>query len=103
MKSLPARSFAGQCLQTASVTSPAHIDTAMPVLAFVAHVAIALSGDFILYPDEIMQYLEQGHRLVFGNGVIYWEFFYGQRSWPLPGLIGGVLQLCDAAGLGERG
>ena len=70
-------------------------------LAFAARAAIALSGDFILHPDEIMQYLEQGHRLVFGNGVIYWEFFYGQRSWLLPGLIGGVLQLCDAAGLGE--
>ena len=70
-------------------------------LAFAARAAIALSGDFILHPDEIMQYLEQGHRLVFGNGVIYWEFFYGQRSWLLPGLIGGVLQMCDAAGLGE--
>ena len=75
----------------------------MPVLAFAARAAVALSGDFILHPDEIMQYLEQGHRLVFGNGVIYWEFFYGQRSWLLPGLIGGVLQRCDAAGLGERG
>ncbi len=70
-------------------------------LAFAARAAIALSGDFILHPDEIMQYLEQGHRLVFGNGIVYWEFFYGQRSWLLPGLIGGVLKLFDAVGLGE--
>ena len=75
----------------------------LPVLAlaFVARAAIALSGDFVLHPDEIMQYLEPAHRLVFGNGVIYWEFFYGARSWLVPGLVAGVLALCDAAGLGQ--
>ena len=43
----------------------------LPVLAlaFVARAAIALSGDFVLHPDEIMQYLEPAHRLVFGNGA----------------------------------
>ena len=70
-------------------------------LAFAARAAIALSGDFILHPDEIMQLLEQGHRLAFGNGVIYWEFFYGARSWLLPGLIAGGLKLFDALGLGQ--
>ena len=70
-------------------------------LAFAARAAIALSGDFSTHPDEIMQYLEQGHRLAFGNGVVYWEFFYGARSWLIPGLIGGILILFDAAGLGE--
>ena len=41
----------------------------LPVLAlaFVARAAIALSGDFVLHPDEIMQYLEPAHRLVFGG------------------------------------
>ena len=36
----------------------------LPVLAlaFVARAAIALSGDFVLHPDEIMQYLEPAHR-----------------------------------------
>ena len=70
-------------------------------LAFAARAIVALSGDFILHPDEIMQLLEQGHRLAFGNGVIYWEFFYGARSWLLPGLIAGVLKLFDALGLGQ--
>ena len=41
------------------------------VLAFAVRVAIALCGDFVLHPDEIMQYLEPAHRLVFGNGVTY--------------------------------
>jgi hypothetical protein len=70
-------------------------------LAFVARAAIALSGDFVLHPDEIMQYLEPAHRLVFGNGAICWEYFYGARSWLVPGLVAGVLKLFDLVGLGQ--
>ena len=70
-------------------------------LAFAARAAVALHGDFVTHPDEIMQYLEQGHRLAFGNGVLYWEFFYGARSWLGPGLIAGILILFDAVGLGQ--
>ena len=75
----------------------------LPVLAlaFAARAAKALSGDFVLHPDEIMQYLEPAHRLVFGNGVIYWEYFYGARSWLVPGLVAGVLKLFDIVGLGQ--
>ena len=75
----------------------------LPVLAlsFVARSAIALSGDFVLHPDEIMQYLEPAHRLVFGNGVIYWEYFYGARSWLVPGLVAGILKLFDIVGLDQ--
>ena len=71
------------------------------VVAFAARAAIALSGDFVLHPDEIMQYLEPAHRLVFGNGVTYWEYFYGARSWLVPGVVAGVLKGFDLAGLGE--
>src|SRR3546814_14871069 len=28
------------------------------------------------HPDEVIQYLEQAHRLVFGYGVIPWEYRY---------------------------
>ena len=75
----------------------------LPVLAlaFVARAAIALSGDFVLHPDEIMQYLEPAHRLVFGNGATFWEYFYGARSWLVPGLVAGVLKLFDLVGLGQ--
>lgn len=71
------------------------------VLAFVARAAVALSGDFVLHPDEIFQYLEPAHRLVFGNGVTYWEYFYGARAWFVPGLVAGVLKLFDLVGLGQ--
>ena len=70
-------------------------------LAFVARAAVALSGDFVLHPDEIMQYLEPAHRLVFGNGAHFWEYVYGARSWLVPGLVAGVLKLFDAVGLGQ--
>ena len=70
-------------------------------LAFAVRAAVALAGDFVLHPDEIMQYLEPAHRLAFGNGVIYWEYFYGARSWLVPGSVAGVLRLFDAVGLGE--
>ena len=70
-------------------------------LAFVVRAVVALSGDFMLHPDEIMQYLEPAHRLAFGNGVVFWEFFYGARSWLTPGLVAGVLTLFNAVGLGE--
>ena len=70
-------------------------------LAFAVRAAVALTGDFVLHPDEIMQYLEPAHRLAFGNGVVYWEYFYGARSWMVPGTVAGVLRLFDAAGLGE--
>ena len=70
-------------------------------LAFAARAAVALSGDFVLHPDEVMQYLEPAHRLAFGNGVVYWEYFYGARSWLVPGVVAGVLKLFDLSGLGE--
>ena len=71
------------------------------VLAFVVRAAIALCGDFVLHPDEVMQYLEPAHRLVFGHGVTYWEFFYGARSWLVPGAVAGMLKVFDLVGLGE--
>ena len=46
---------------------------AMVLLAFVLRVGVVLSGDFVIHPDEIMQYLEPAHKEVFGNGVTYWS------------------------------
>ena len=75
----------------------------LPVLAlaFTVRAAVALCGDFVLHPDEVMQYLEPAHRLVFGNGVTYWEFFYGARAWLVPGIVAGMLKVFDLVGLGE--
>ena len=45
------------------------------------------------HPDETIQYLEQAHRLVFGYGVVPWEFRYGIRSWLIPLALAGPMQL----------
>ena len=50
-------------------------------LAFAARAFVALSGDFALHPDEIMQYLEQAHRLVFGNGIVQSTSTVRARGW----------------------
>lgn len=71
------------------------------LLAFVVRAIVALGGDYILRPDEIQQYLEQAHRLVFGYGIRYWEYFYGARSWLVPGLITGMLYVFKLVGLSD--
>jgi hypothetical protein len=35
-------------------------------------------------PDEIFQYLEQAHRMVYHHGFVPWEFQVGLRSWLIP-------------------
>ena len=68
---------------------------------FLLRAIIALSGDFVLHPDEIMQHYEPAHQAVFGNGVSYWEFFYGARNWIVPGIIATLLWFLNLIGLGE--
>ncbi len=51
-------------------------------------------------PDEVFQSIEQAHRLVYGTGVIPWEFQYGARSWLVPGAIAGVMWLARLVGDG---
>jgi len=53
----------------------------------------------VFWPDEIYQSLEQAHRLVFGYGVVPWEFVRGARSWVFPGTIAGLLKLGSLLGL----
>ena len=40
-----------------------------------------------LHNDEIGQYMEQAHRLVFGYGLIPWEYRVEMRSWLMPLLL----------------
>lgn len=52
------------------------------------------------HPDESIQYLEQAHRLVFGYGVVPWEFRYFIRSWLIPLALAGPMQLGEWIGPG---
>ena len=44
-------------------------------------------GNNYLWPDEVYQSLEQSHRLVFGYGIIPWEFRDAVRTWIFPGAL----------------
>ncbi len=52
------------------------------------------------YPDEIFQSTEQAHRLVYGTGLVPWEFAYGTRSWFLPGVLAGLMEFARLFGPG---
>src|SRR5579863_2695849 len=54
----------------------------------------------INFPDEIFQTIEPAHRLVYGTGLVPWEFLYGTRSWALPGVIAGVMRAAQFFGDG---
>jgi GPI mannosyltransferase 3 len=64
------------------------------LLALAIRAAVVLTQVYVVHPDEVFQYLEQGHRLAFGSGVKPWEYFDGIRSWFLPGIIAGIMKLC---------
>jgi GPI mannosyltransferase 3 len=78
-----------------SVAAPKVAWLALPsilALGLALRLTTGLTQTHVLFFDETMQYFEQGHRLVFGSGVIPWEFADGIRSWLLPGLIALVMR-----------
>ena len=59
---------------------------------FALRIGLALGSPNIFYADEIFQTLEPAHRLVFGYGVITWEWGLGIRSWVFPAILAGVMR-----------
>jgi GPI mannosyltransferase 3 len=66
----------------------------LALVGLILRILVAFATDNIYHPDELFQYLEQAHRVVFGYGYIPWEYRFGTRSWVLPGLISLLLLLC---------
>lgn len=48
------------------------------------------------HPDEFGQYLEQAHRLVFGYGIVPWEYRQEMRNWLLPLFLSGPMAVGSA-------
>ncbi|WP_224361480.1 hypothetical protein [Hyalangium versicolor] len=69
------------------------------LLGATLRVKLALTDDGIYWPDEVYQSLEPAHRLVFGYGLVAWEFIAGARNWALPGLVAGLMGLARGLGL----
>jgi GPI mannosyltransferase 3 len=63
------------------------------LLALLLRVFLGLTFPNILSSDEIFQTQEPAHRLIFGHGIVTWEFRDGIRSWILPGILAVVMSL----------
>ncbi|MGH6976278.1 MAG: hypothetical protein ACREED_04555 [Stellaceae bacterium] len=73
---------------------------AVYLIAFALRLLPVFVFPAINYPDEIFQTIEPAHRLVYGTGLVPWEFLYGTRSWVLPGFIAGVMRAAQFFGDG---
>jgi GPI mannosyltransferase 3 len=60
---------------------------------------LATHDDGLFWPDEIYQSLEPAHRLVFGYGLVAWEFRDGARNWAFPGFVALLLKVCSLIGI----
>ena len=54
----------------------------------------------MIWADEVFQTSEQAHRLVYGSGLVPWEFQLGMRSWLMPGFIAALMELSRLVGDG---
>ena len=87
-------------------SSPGDRQVAMGALLCLVLLAIGLRLVPILFvpstdwPDEIFQSTEQAHRLIYGYGLVPWEFQLGMRSWLLPGAVAGLMELARLVGDG---
>jgi len=73
---------------------------ALAALAILLRLQPILVEPSAVWWDEIFQTTEPAHRLVFGSGLVAWEFQFGVRSWLLPGLIAGLMELSRIVGDG---
>lgn len=72
-------------------------------LALTLRLGLALGSPSIFYPDEIFQTLEPAHRLVYGYGIVSWEWRLGIRSWVFPAFLSGVMRATAWMGSGAAG
>jgi GPI mannosyltransferase 3 len=67
-------------------------------LALILRLVVTFEFPNINHPDEIYQTIEQALRLTTGAGIVPWEFKRGIRSWVLPGLFAGLMDLSRLGG-----
>lgn len=73
---------------------------AVLVVAFGLRLIPVLVVPSLNWADEVFQTTEQAHRLVYGTGLVPWEFQLGMRSWLLPGAIAGLMEVARIFGDG---
>jgi GPI mannosyltransferase 3 len=68
------------------------------LLGLILRLVITFAFPSINVPDETYQTIEQALRLTTGVGFVPWEFETGIRSWLLPGLFAGLMEIAKLAG-----
>src|SRR3954470_24118442 len=93
--------------------APLRLPRAGSVLAWAVALAAVVAGSALVrlhyglgdrgiyWPDEIHQSVEQAHRLIYGYGLVPWEFIRGARSWAFPGMLALVLWVGRAVGVSD--
>ncbi|MFT8369156.1 MAG: hypothetical protein ABF646_10445, partial [Acetobacter papayae] len=71
------------------------------IFAFLINSTLLLLFPGVIRPDETFQYMEPAFRLVTGHDVMTWEWRSGIRSWLIPCIIAGLLQLSFFLHLGH--
>ncbi len=90
------------CVETRGRQQPAW--QLLPVViaaGLILRLFVAIYSHWIGHPDEIFQYLEQAHRLVYGYGFVPWEYRFGTRNWLLPGILAAPLFAFRSLGLDQ--
>lgn len=73
------------------------------LVAFALRVGIGFFQPASDWPDEVFQSREPAHRLVYGYGVVPWEWRSGMRSWVLPAALAGVMRATSWMGPAATG
>ena len=68
-------------------------------IGFLLRLLSAFYGHWYWRVDEVFQYLEQAHRIVFGYGAIPWEYRYDVRAWLTAGIAMPPLYLAKWLGI----
>lgn len=66
-------------------------------------VAQSLRISSFVHADEVFQTLEPAHRLIYGSGIVTWEWRDGVRSWVFPWLLSLVMRCTEWMGPGSTG
>ncbi|MBW4472238.1 MAG: hypothetical protein KME45_17815 [Stenomitos rutilans HA7619-LM2] len=69
---------------------------AVAAIGLFLRLVLVFFSDRGYHPDEIFQYLEQAHRMVFGYGYIPWEYRFGIRNLIIPITLSIPLRLLKA-------
>ena len=72
------------------------------LLAVVMRLVPTIFHPSLNWGDEVFQTIEPAHRLVYGYGLVTWEFQVGMRSWLLPGTIAGLMEFARVLGDGPQ-